>query len=72
MKKNIALVAGGYSGESVISYKSADAVLAHLDNNKWNVYVIDINKKGWFYTPVDCPVSDVDKNDFLYYIYINN
>lgn len=64
MKKNIALVTGGYSGESVISYKSADAVLAHLDNNKWNVYVIDINKKGWFYKSVDGPVSDVDKNDF--------
>ena len=64
MKKNIALVTGGYSGESAISYKSADAVLSHIDVNKWNVYVIDINKNGWFHKASDGQLSGVDKNDF--------
>ena len=42
MKKNIALVTGGYSGESVISYKSAVSIFDHIDNEKWNCFLIDI------------------------------
>jgi len=64
VKKNIALVTGGYSGESVISYKSAEAVLPQLDADKWNVYVIDINKNGWFHKSDNPSISPVDKNDF--------
>ena len=29
---------GGYSGESVISYKSAETIRKNLDQDKWNVY----------------------------------
>jgi D-alanine-D-alanine ligase len=50
MIKNIALVTGGYSGESVISYKSASTISDNLDRTKWNVFLIDINVEGWFYT----------------------
>ncbi len=64
MKKNIALVTGGYSGESVISYKSAQSVLAHIDTDKWNCYYIDICKEGWFYVAEDQQRTPVDKNDF--------
>jgi D-alanine-D-alanine ligase len=64
MKKNIALVTGGYSGESVISYKSAATIFEHLDRSKWNVFLIDINVDGWFYTDDNNHKISIDKNDF--------
>jgi D-alanine-D-alanine ligase len=64
MKKNIALVTGGFSGEAVISYKSAITIDSHLDRKKFNVYKIDINPKGWFYLMNDGRKVEVDKNDF--------
>lgn len=66
MKKRIGLVTGGYSGESVISYKSAESMRKHLDSSRWDVFLIDINPNGWYYMPDDgLPVS-VDKNDFSF------
>jgi D-alanine-D-alanine ligase len=64
MKKNIALVTGGFSGEAVISYKSAVTIDAHLDRKKFNIFKIDINPKGWFYQLSDGRQVEVDKNDF--------
>ena len=53
MKKNIALVTGGFSGEAVISYKSVVTIDNNLDRSLFNVYKIDINPKGWFYELAD-------------------
>lgn len=64
MKKNLALVTGGYSGESVISYKTARTIENNLDQDKFNVYVIDMSRQGWTYTGPDGTKSEVDKNDF--------
>ncbi|MFT4092510.1 MAG: D-alanine--D-alanine ligase [Niabella sp.] len=64
MKKNIAVVTGGYSGEAVISYKSAATICNHLDKEKYNVYKIDITKDGWFFEDEDHSRTGVDKNDF--------
>src|SRR6186713_1880701 len=64
MKKNIALVTGGFSGEAAISYKSATTIDSHLDREKFNVYKIDINLNGWFYESVDGKKTEVNKNDF--------
>lgn len=64
MKKNIALVTGGYSGEAVISYKSAKTIFENIDEEKWNCYLIDINPKGWFYIDSKGVNTPVDKNDF--------
>jgi D-alanine-D-alanine ligase len=64
MKQRIALVTGGYSGESVISYKSAATIFEHLDKEKFEVYVVDINPEGWFYVKEGERVATVDKNDF--------
>ena len=64
MKKNLALVTGGFSGEAVISYKSAVTIENNLDKDLFNVYRIDINRNGWFYAPNDKEKSEVDKNDF--------
>src|SRR5678810_672499 len=64
MKKNIALVTGGFSGEAAISYKSAATIDNHLDREKFNVYMIDINPRGWFYETGDGKKNEVNKNDF--------
>jgi D-alanine-D-alanine ligase len=64
MKKNIALVTGGFSGEAVISYKSATTIGNNLDPEKYNVYKIDVNPLGWFYDLADGSKIEVDKNDF--------
>jgi D-alanine-D-alanine ligase len=64
MTKKIALITGGYSGEAVISYKSALTIEKNIDTNKWECYKIDINPKGWFYMAKEGPQVPVDKNDF--------
>ncbi len=64
MKKNIALVTGGFSGEAVISYKSAATIGDNLDSEKFNVFKIDVNPNGWFYELADGRKVEVDKNDF--------
>lgn len=64
MKKNIALVTGGFSGEAAISYKSAVTFSNNLDRNLFNVYTIDINPQGWFCVQPDGKKTEIDKNDF--------
>lgn len=64
MKKTIALVTGGFSGEAVISYKSAFTIQNNLDPEKWICYLIDITSSGWFFSGPDGIKVPVDKNDF--------
>ena len=64
MKKNIALVTGGFSGEAVISYKSAVTFDTHLDRELFTVYIIDITTTGWWYKLADGRKVEVNKNDF--------
>ena len=64
MKRKIALVTGGYSGESVISYKSAETIKNNLDTQKWDAYLIDIHPDGWFYKTDAGEKINIDKNDF--------
>lgn len=64
MKKNIALVAGGYSGEYVISVQSAAVIEKNIDSSKYNVYKISVTRDGWNYTGADGQLVAVDKNDF--------
>ncbi len=64
MKKNIALITGGFSGEAVISYKTAVTIDNNLDRGLFNVYKIDISAAGWFYELADGRRHEIDKNDF--------
>ena len=64
MKKKVALVTGGLSGEAQISYKSAITVNSNLDRNKFEVYQIDINPSGWWYTPENGAPQKVNRDDF--------
>ncbi len=63
MKKNIALLAGGYSGEYVISLKTAHTIEQNLPEELYNLYKIIITKEGWWYERDGEKVA-VDKNDF--------
>lgn len=62
--KKIALITGGYSGEAVISYKSAATIQNNIDATKWDCYLIDIHPEGWFYKNKAGDKIQVDKNDF--------
>lgn len=64
MKKRIALVTGGYSGEAEISYKSAITVGNNIDKDKFDVYKIDINHTGWWYEADERQKSTVNREDF--------
>src|SRR3982751_4070654 len=64
MKKKIALVTGGFSGEAVISYRSAATIYNHLDKERFEVFKIDINPEGWFYQDESGHKSEVDRNNF--------
>lgn len=49
MKRNIALVMGGYSGEHDISIASGNQVYDQLDHTKYNVYKIVVERDGWYW-----------------------
>ncbi len=61
--KNIALLAGGYSGEYVISIQTAETIGKNLDPALYNVYKIIITKDEWYHEHNGSKVY-VDRNDF--------
>lgn len=63
MKKNIALVMGGFSGEHDISIASGNQVYGQLDHSKYNVYKIVIDRQGWYWDS-DGGHLPVDRGDF--------
>lgn len=64
MKKNIALVSGGYSGEYAISVQSAVTIENHLEKSLYEVYKISVTREGWFLVENGRLTVPVDKNDF--------
>ena len=45
---NIAVVMGGYSDESVISLRSGQLILTHLNKDKYQVFEVHILNEGWY------------------------
>ncbi len=64
MKKKVALVTGGLSGEAQISYKSAITVGNNLNRDLYEVYKIDINPSGWWYEHENGEKSAVNRDHF--------
>ena len=64
MKRRIALVTGGYTGESVISLKSAAVVEKTIDRNLYDVYKILIYPGDWHFFSASGEKIPVDLNDF--------
>jgi len=66
MKKNIAIVAGGYSSEIVISLKSAEGLFSFIDKERYNLYIVIIKKDEWMVQLPDETEAEIDKNDFCF------
>ena len=66
MKKNIAIIMGGYSTEVNISIKSGNVVYDHLDREKYMPYRILISEEKWVALDALNTEYSVDKNDFSF------
>ena len=64
MKKNIAIIMGGYSSEYKISIKSGNVVFKYLDKQKFNAYRILISKEKWVYLDENENETIVNRHDF--------
>lgn len=63
MKQNIAVIAGGDSGEFGISLKSGQVVAEMLNTAQFNPYLILIKGSAWYYENQEKKYH-IDKNDF--------
>jgi D-alanine-D-alanine ligase len=64
MKKNIAIIMGGYSSEYEISLKSGNVVYETLKTTKYTPYRIHIFKDKWVYVDNNNEEFPVNKHDF--------
>ena len=64
MKKNIAIIMGGYSSEANISLTSGSIVYKNLDREKYNPFAIHILKDKWVFVDASKNEYPIDKNDF--------
>jgi D-alanine-D-alanine ligase len=68
MKKNIAIVMGGYSSEVNISLISGNVVHKHLDKEKYNAFRVHILKEKWVALDDFNNEYAIDKNNFSFVI----
>jgi D-alanine-D-alanine ligase len=66
MKKNIAIIMGGYSSEIDISIKSGNVVYSHLNKEKFNTFRVLILKEKWVVLDAQENEFLIDKNDFSF------
>ncbi|MBA6155395.1 D-alanine--D-alanine ligase [Tenacibaculum sp. S7007] len=64
MKKNIAIIMGGYSSEVEISLKSGAVVYKHLNKEKFNVFKVYILKDKWVLVDNENTEYPINKHDF--------
>ncbi|WP_349352850.1 MULTISPECIES: D-alanine--D-alanine ligase [unclassified Flagellimonas] len=64
MKKNIAIIMGGYSSEHGISIKSGNVVYKYLDRDKYHPYRVIITREKWFYLDKNNREFPMEKSDF--------
>src|SRR5210317_443419 len=64
MKKNIAIIMGGYSSEYKISLQSGQVVYETINPGKYNAYRIHIFRDKWVYVDAKNTEFPIDKNDF--------
>jgi len=66
MKKNIAIIMGGYSSEVHISIKSGNVVYNHLNKDKYNSFRVLILKEKWVALDAEENEYVINKNDFSF------
>lgn len=72
MKKNIAIIMGGYSSEVNISLKSGNVVYNHLDREKYTPFRVHILKDKWVVLDDDDTEYEINKNNFTFLKGITN
>ncbi len=63
--KHIAVVCGGFSGEKVISMRSADFILENIDTSKYRPFKVVILSEKW-YCEIGENEYEIDRNDFSF------
>ena len=61
--QKIAVVCGGYSGEAVVSMRSAAMVMEHIDKSRYSPVQVVIEKANWFALWNGEKIA-IDRNDF--------
>lgn len=64
MKKNVAVLMGGYSSEYEISIKSGDTIFENIDKTKYNVFKVIIKTGSWFMRDEKNVNHKILKDDF--------
>ena len=65
-KRIIAIVAGGDSSENPVSLWSAATILEHMDKNRYEPYIVEIEGKNWQVHVNNKDRAAVDRNDFSF------
>lgn len=65
IKKNIAVVWGGYSSEKKVSEKSAEGIFLFLDKSKYNVIKVGIDEQLWE-AEYNNSTYPINRNDFSF------
>jgi D-alanine-D-alanine ligase len=63
--KNLALIYGGFSGESAVSEKSAHEIFLRIDNTTYNPVKVKITDANWV-AEYQGEALPIDKNDFSF------
>ena len=66
MKKNIAIIMGGYSSEVNISLKSGNVVYKHLNKEKYNSYRVHVFKEKWVALDNESNEYQINISDFSF------
>lgn len=61
---NVAVIAGGDSGEYEVSLRTADNIFNQLDSKLFNPYLVHFRGTDWSYTDAKGTKYAIDKNDF--------
>ncbi len=64
MKKNIAIIAGGFSGEFAVSKNSADVVFRNLNRDYYRPFIIMITQEEWYYSGENNQKAIINRQDF--------
>lgn len=64
--KNVAIIAGGDSSENVVSLKSAQGLYSYIDKERYNLFVVIVEKGGWYVQLKNGERACIDKNDFSF------
>ena len=64
MKKNVAVLMGGYSSEYKISIKSGEVIFENINKSLFNPYKVIIEKNSWYVKDSNNKKCKILKNDF--------